>query len=54
MPPKPIHKNLLIGIKKSKEAKLDMLAMLDGGAHHLPCKKTLSMAQTQRSIIQPS
>jgi hypothetical protein len=31
---------------KSKEAKLDMQAMHDGDAHHLPCNKTLSMAET--------
>jgi hypothetical protein len=29
-----------------KKAKLDMQAMHDGDAHPLPCKKTLSMAET--------
>jgi hypothetical protein len=31
---------------KSKEAKLDMQATHDGCAHLLPCRKTLSMAET--------
>jgi len=46
MPPKPIHRNLLIGFGNKKKAKLDMQATHDGDAHPLPCKKTLSMAET--------
>jgi hypothetical protein len=46
MHPKPIHKKLLIGFENKKKAKLDMQATHDGDAHPLPCKKTLSMAET--------
>jgi hypothetical protein len=58
MHPKPIHKNLLIGFGNEKKAKLDMCATHDGDAHPLPCKKTLSMAETPEInnpavLIQP-
>jgi hypothetical protein len=43
---KLIHINLLIGFGNKKKTKLAMQATHDGDVHPLPCKKTLSMAET--------
>jgi hypothetical protein len=43
MPPKLIHRNLLIGFRNQKRQNLDMQAMHDKDVHPSPCNKTLSM-----------